>query len=201
MSQGASWKEWTLAIQSKRESLSEQKMPEKERSTVRSRRIVPGTYDGKVDVCVDGCKITKKRLGLMYARSILTRAHRVTVRVVLLDAVMIGWFVTRKDEKATIFHAALEGQEEVCRRTLIWFWQRGFTIKETLWILVKALCGLRSAPKILRSCMECCSGCACNESRRARLCASTTVFSFYPMLCVLFLETTRLQLFGLCLDQ
>ena len=73
---------------------------------------------------VDGCENLRKRWGLMYLLSELTHALTVLVRVVLLVAGMFEWFLAEIDEKTVFFHVALEGQEEVCVRTPIWFWHK-----------------------------------------------------------------------------
>ena len=114
----------------------------------KERRIVPDTHDGTMDVFLVVAKIVRERLGLIHSRSMLTHADTVAVRVVLLVAGTLGWFVTGVDQKTIFFHAALEGHEEVRMKTPIGLWQWRFMIKGTLWRLKKEFCGLRSAPKL-----------------------------------------------------
>ena len=72
----------------------------------------------------------------------------ITVRVVKLISSLLGWYVTGVDVKTAFLHATLDGQEDIYVRPPLLLSRWGFTEKGTLWRLKKALCGLRSAPRL-----------------------------------------------------
>ena len=66
----------------------------------------------------------------------------------MLISSLHGWFVTGVGVKSAFLHASLDGQDDIYVRLPPLLSRWGLTEKGTLWRLQKALCGLRSAPRL-----------------------------------------------------
>ena len=133
-------KKWRLAIQNEVQSLREhdvcQEMTEEERWTVLSKSIIPGesvftirSESTKKDQIVGGGNF-QDDAGMAVS---IVNVTVMTVRVLMLIAGVVGWFVIGVYGRIVLLNASLDSQEDDCVRPPLLLSQLGFNDKNALW--------------------------------------------------------------------